>query len=92
MQSCQKNYLTKELEIEDKKKKVELDTDARYERLSEINTYDVNFENLEKTKKNVKQELQITVSELDSNRIKKQDIAKNFLEIYNTRNKDYKEN
>lgn len=80
----------KELEIEDKKKKVELDTDARYERLSEINTYDVNFENLEKTKKNVKQELQITVSELDSNRIKKQDIAKNFLEIYNTRNKAIK--
>ena len=81
---------TKELEIEDKKKKVELDTDARYERLSEINTYDVNFENLEKTKKNVKQELQITVSELDSNRIKKQDIAKNFLEIDNTRNKAIK--
>lgn len=80
----------KELEIEDKKKKVELDTDARYERLSEINTYDVNFENLEKTKKNVKQELQITVSELDSNRIKKQDIAKNFLEIDNTRNKAIK--
>lgn len=80
----------KELEIEDKKKKVELDTDARYERLSEINTYDVNFENLEKTKKNVKQELQITVSELDSNRIKKQDIAKNFLEIDNIRNKAIK--
>ena len=69
----------KELEIEDKKKKVELDTDARYERLSEINTYDVNFENLEKTKKNVKQELQITVSELDSNRIKKTGYSKEFL-------------
>lgn len=80
----------KELEIEDKKKKVELDTDARYERLSEINTYDVNFENLEKTKKNVKQELQVTISELDANRIKKQDIAKNFLEIDNTRNKAIK--
>ena len=80
----------KELEIEDKKKKVEADTDARYERLSEINTYDVNYENLEKTKKNVKQELQTTISELDANRLKKQDISKEFLEIDNTRNKAIK--
>ena len=80
----------KELEIEDKKKKVETDTDARYERLAEINTYDVNYENLEKTKKNVKQELQTTISELDANRIKKQEISKEFLDIDNTRNKAIK--
>ena len=78
---------TKELEIEDKKKKVEADTDARYERIAEINTYDVNYQNLEKTKKNVKQELQITISELDANRMQKQEISKEFLEIDNTRNK-----
>ena len=80
----------KELEIEGKKKQVEADTDARYERLSEINTYDANYENLEKTKKNVKQELQSTISDLDSNRLKKQDITKEFLEIDNTRNKAIK--
>ena len=80
----------KELEIEGKKKQVEVDTDARYERLSEINTYDANYENLEKTKKNVKQELQTTISELDANRLKKQDITKEFLEIDNTRNKAIK--
>ena len=77
----------KELEIEGKKKQVEADTDAKYERLAEINTYEINYENLEKTKKNVKQELQSTISELDSNRIKKQEISKNFQEIENTRNK-----
>ena len=80
----------KELEIEGKKKQVEADTDAKYERLAEINTYEINYENLEKTKKNVKQELQSTISELDSNRIKKQEISKNFQEIENTRNKAVK--
>lgn len=80
----------KELEIEDKKKKIESDTDARYERLSEINTYEVNYENLEKTERNAKQELQSTISELDSNRLKKQDISKEFLSIDNTRNKAVK--
>lgn len=80
----------KELEIEEKKKKVEANTDARYARLSEINTYEVNYENLEKTKRNVKQELQSTISELDSNRLKKQDISKEFLEIDSTRNKAVK--
>lgn len=80
----------KELEIEGKKKQVEADTDAKYERLAEINTYEINYENLEKTKKNVKQELQNTISELDSNRIKKQEISKNFQEIEATRNKAVK--
>ena len=80
----------KELEIEGKKKQVEADTDAKYERLAEINTYEINYENLEKTKINVKQELQSTISELDSNRIKKQEISKNFQEIEATRNKAVK--
>ena len=80
----------KELEIEGKKKQVEADTDVKYERLAEINTYEINYENLEKTKKNVKQELQSTISELDSNRIKKQEISKNFQEIEATRNKAVK--
>ncbi len=80
----------KELEIEDKKKKVELDNDARYERLTEISTYDANYENLERTKKNTKQELQGAISELDANRLKKQEISKEFLSIDNTRNKAMK--
>lgn len=80
----------KELGIEEKKKKVEKDTDEKYERLSEINTYEINYENLEKTKKNVKQELQNIISELDSNRLKKQDISKEFLEIDGARNKAVK--
>ena len=81
----------KELEIEDKKKKVELDTDAKYERISEINTYTANLENLEKTKKNTKQELQSAISELDASRIKKQEISKEFLEIESNKNKFVKQ-
>ena len=80
----------KGLEIEEKKKKVEEDTDARYERISEISTYEANYENLDKTKKSVNLELQTTISELDSNRIRKQEISKGFLEIDNTRNKALK--
>ena len=80
----------KELEIEGKKKKVEEDTNSKYERLNEINTYDINFENLEKREKAVKQEIQAIVSELDASRMNKQEISKEFLEIDNTRKKALK--
>ncbi len=80
----------KELEIEDKKRKVEENNDAKYDRLNQISTYDANYTNLEKTQKSVKQELQTTISELDANRLKKQEIAKDFLGIDNTRNKTLK--
>ena len=86
-----KKMSAKELEIEDKKKKVESNTDTRYEKLSEINTYEVNYQNLEKTKKTTKEELDNTISELDANRLKKQDASKEFLEIDNKRNKIIKQ-
>ncbi len=81
----------KELEIEEKKKKVEANTDSRYERISQINAYNATLENLEKTKKNVKQDLQTAIYELDSSRIKKQEISKEFMQIENTKNKKAKE-
>jgi len=77
----------KELEIEDKKKKVEEDINLKYERLNEINAYDINFENLEKREKAAKQEMQSIISELDASRMSKQDISKEFLQIDTTRNK-----
>ena len=86
-----KKLSDKELEIEAKKKKVEENTDSKYERLNEINTYEVNFENLEKREKVVKNEIQDTISELDSTRLNKQEISKGFLEIDNVRNKALKE-
>lgn len=86
-----KKLSAKELEIEDKKKKVESNTDVRFERLSEINTYEANYQNLEKTKKSTNEELENSISELDSNRLKKQEAAKEFLDIDNKRNKIIKQ-
>ena len=81
----------KELEIEEKKKKVEANTDSRYERISQINAYNATLENLEKTKKNVKEDLQTSIYELDSSRIKKQQTSKEFMQIESTKNKKAKE-
>ena len=86
-----KKLSAKELEIEDKKKKVESNTDVRFERLSEINTYEANYQNLEKTKKSTNEELENSISELDSNRLKKQEATKEFWDIDNKRNKIIKQ-
>ena len=86
-----KKLSAKELEIEDKKKKVESNTDVRFERLSEINTYEANYQNLETTKKSTNEELENSISELDSNRLKKQEATKEFLDIDNKRNKIIKQ-
>jgi len=70
-----------EAEIEAKKKKVEEDTDLKYEKKELINTQEVNHENLEKREKQVKNEIDFAVSELDETRLKKEEIAKTFHEI-----------
>lgn len=76
----------KELEMEAKKQKVEQNVDKKYEVAGEINSQDVNLENLEKRQKVVKQEIQSTISELDQVRTEKQEMAKEFYEIENKRN------
>lgn len=78
---------SKELEIEDKKKKVSDNIDRKYEIQNEINTQDVTFDNLDKREKNVKFEMQTTISELDSSRMKKSDISETFSQIESKRNK-----
>lgn len=78
---------SKELEIESKKKKVSDNIDRKYEIQNEINTQDVTFDNLEKREKNVKFEMQTTISELDSSRMKKSDISETFAQIEAKRNK-----
>lgn len=81
-----KNLSTKELEMEEKKQKVEANTDLKYEVASQINTQDVNFENLEKRQKTVKQEINSAISELDEARMHKQELSKGFYEIEAKRN------
>lgn len=78
---------TKALEIEKKKQQIEQNVDNRYEANVQINTLEANFENHEKREKAVKFEIQTTISELDSTRITKEDIAKTFYEIEQQRNK-----
>jgi hypothetical protein len=48
---------------------------------AEINTQDVNYENLEKRKKQLKNEIDSVISELDSTRYGKNEISKGFYDI-----------
>ena len=75
-----------ETKIEAKKKTVQDNTDIKYEKLSDINTQKVNFENYEKRESTVKTEIQTTISELDQNRLSKEEIAKIFYEIEGKKN------
>ena len=75
-----------EKKIEDKKKKVEENTDLKYEKTTIINTQEVNFENLEKREKVVKNEIADAISELDEKRLEKGEISKAFYEIEVKRN------
>ena len=80
----------KELEIEGYKQTVEQNTDKKYELQSDINTQDVNYQNYEKRQTQIKQEIQLTISELDSTRLNREEIVKQFNEIENKKNKAQK--
>lgn len=75
-----------EAKIEDKKKKVEENTDLKYEKREAINTLEINTENLLKREKLVNDEISQTISELDQKRLLKSDINKTFSEIEKQRN------
>ncbi len=77
---------TKEKEIENKKAKIEQNVDKKYEINNEINLLDANYENSGKREQTLTQEIQVTISELDSTRITKEDISRTFAEIEKNRN------
>ena len=81
-----KKLSAKELEIEGKKQIVQDNIDKKYELAAEINTQDVNYENLEKHKKQLKNEIDSVISELDSTRYGKNEISKGFYDIESKRN------
>ena len=81
-----KRLSAKELEIEGKKQIVQDNIDKKYELAAEINTQDVNYENLEKRKKQLKNEIDSVISELDSTRYGKNEISKGFYDIESKRN------
>ena len=77
----------KELEIEAKKKKLDENTDEKYEISNTISTLTANAENAESRKKAIKEEIASNISELDSSRMTKSEISQKFAEIEARRNK-----
>ena len=77
----------KELEIEKLKKQVEENTDKKYELQSQISTQTANIENAQKRQRQIGQEIDNQVLELDRIRMKREDIAKSFNQIEAERNK-----
>lgn len=75
----------KELEIENKKKNLEANTDEKYELQNLLTEYEVKKENLKKDTKKLENELNVTISDLDRSRLKKSEIEKNFTQIENER-------
>ena len=78
---------SKELEIEEHKQQVEKNTDQKYELQAQIKTLEVNCENDQKRQNQIKTEIASYISELDSTRLQKEEIAKQFYEIDRKRNK-----
>ncbi len=87
LEKLTKKLSSKELEIEEHKQKVEENTDKKYELQAEIHTQDINYENDEKRQNQIKGEIANYISELDSTRLQKDEIAKAFYEIDSKRNK-----
>ena len=86
LEELTKKLSDKELEIEEKKKQVELNTDLKYEKAANISTIEANLENIEKRNKQIASEIDLAISELDSTRLTKEEIAKEFYEIESKRN------
>ena len=86
-----KKLTDKELEIEKNKRQVELNTDNKYEKQVNINEQEINYNNFEKRQKQIKQEIQNTISELDNTRLNKEEVEKDFQETEANRNKTLKE-
>lgn len=82
-----KTLSDKELEIESKKQIVQKNIDERYEIIAETNTQKANFENLNKHETSLRNEMQSTISELDSTRTNKEELGKNFYKIESAKNK-----
>ena len=75
-----------ETKIEAKKKKVEENTDLKYQKREEINTLEINNQNANKRKEAIKEEISSTISELDQKRLLRSEINKTFSEIEKKKN------
>ena len=81
LEKYSKTLSDKELEIEGKKQIVQTNIDNKYEIIAQINTEKANYENLSKREVSCKNDIQETISELDSSRDSKEDLSRSFYEI-----------
>lgn len=81
LKSLTEKLTKEEIQIEEKKKKIEENIENKYEKTNSISVQDTNHENLEKREKIVKNEIAEAISELDKARLAKEEFAKTFYEI-----------
>ena len=86
LQDLSKKLTDKELEIEEKKKRVENNVDSKYEISNQINMQEAIYENLQKREKQLKEEKKSVISELDSERSNKQELSQSFYNIEKRKN------
>ena len=79
-----------EKDIEEKKKQVEQNVEKKYESKEQINTIEVNNQNLQKREKTVKNEIQDLISKLDGKRLVKSEMIKVFNEKESKKNNSQK--
>ena len=86
-----KKLSDKEITIEGFKKTIEENVDCKYEISSNVSVLENSKENIEKRQKQIFEEEDFNIHELDKSKIAKEDIAKEFYEIENKRNKIIKD-
>ena len=86
LQKLNETLSGQELEIEAKKQKLQNNINQKFELNYSVDLADANSQNLDKRENQVKNEISATISELDSTRITKEEIAKVFSDIENNRN------
>ena len=86
-----KTLSSKALEIEEKKNKVAVNVDRKYDLIAIANTEIANYENLVKREKSLNQELDASIRELDATRAQKSEVDSIFFGIQSKRNDLQKE-
>ena len=91
LEEINKSLSEKELEIEQDKRKLEENTDLKYEIEGNINEQKVNISNLEKRANQIQEEISNSISELDNTRFTKEEMEKGFFAVQKEKNEKTKE-
>ena len=87
LSEIQKNLSSEQLHIEELKRKLEQNTDEKYEIESDTNAQKANISNFEKRNAQIENEINSNISELDNTRFKKEEIVSGFDKIKNERDR-----